>query len=205
MRAQQIPTTSPPINRPLMAGSLRDNPRHQLEREVALRFRDHGQLVDAHLLNISAHGMFIRSRKSPPAGTPLRFELALTGGKLRIRGEGKIAWTRQFNLGTDRPAGMGIRFLDLDDENRRMVRSIIDQCRYRDRQLQVTAGHSGDADEVAADEIATTVGPFSGLTGSQAQALYSYAGCAKATPERGWSVRHVLERATRVFRRRLVS
>ncbi len=125
LRQEENSLAAPMIERPLLAGGMRESPRNDFEREVRLQFRDLQRPVSATSQNISATGMFIRSRDTQPAGSTLSFELSLGGTDLLIRGEGEVAWARVFELGVGHPAGMGIRFLDLGQESHRALRSLI--------------------------------------------------------------------------------
>ncbi len=187
---------SPTSGRPLVPGSLRDYPRLRLKRDVALQFGDVPGPADAQTLNISVDGMFIHSRDARPAGSSLSFELALSRSEQRIRGEGEVVWMRQFELSADRPAGMGIRFLDLDDESQRAL------CAF------IARRHLGDEAECgtgAAEWAPAHVSPFSGLTSPQLRRLHAYAGCAAARPEHAWSrgMRRIFSLAAQAARRAL--
>ena len=85
---------TPMIERPLLAGSLRESPRNDFEREVLLRFRDLETPVSATLKDISATGMFIRSRDARPEGSNLSFELSLRDGAQPVRGEGEVVFSQ---------------------------------------------------------------------------------------------------------------
>ncbi len=187
------------IERPLLGGSLRESPRNELEREVRLRFPDLQQPVSAILQNISATGMFIRSRDAHPEGSSLSFELPLEDRERPIRGEGEVVWTRRFELGAGSPAGMGIRFLDLEQESDRILRSFIAELYGRSGPPLGAAG-GGTADTAAL----TYANPLSGLTSSQLRRLHSYAGCATARSDRrmGRRIRGALTRLARALRLR---
>ncbi len=184
MRAQQVSTKATSTDS-WLAESERSGPRIALERDVMFRIPDRPQLRGS-LANISATGMFVRSADLQPAGRTLSFELSLSRRQRLIRGEGEVIWSRRFNLGPELPAGMGIRFLRLDGQSQRLVRTMIgDRC----------------PDALSAE--ARPSAPFSGLSGSQQQRLHAYAGCAAAKTERGWPRRlhGLLALAARAARR----
>ena len=177
-------TLMPQPIRPLMGGVSRIDPRHHLEGSVALRFEDLEGRVDGRALNISANGMFIRSRDARPAGSPLAFELSLNGAGQPIQGEAEVVWMRSFELAADRPAGMGIRFLDLDERSHRALESFIAE--------HADPGEGRDARPPAGTETwtaSTYVDPLSCLTSSEQHKLYAFAGYASAGPIRGWNRR----------------
>ena len=147
------------------AGSRRADPRIELTSYVTLWSPDLARRLQGDLANISASGMFVRSREVIPEGRVVRFQLTLIPQGQLIRGEGEVVWSRQFGLGANLPAGLGIRFLQTDEASQRILKSILG-----DGQQEVT--------EVEYWE------PFSGLTRSQRTSLQGYARCAIAKPER---------------------
>ena len=174
----------PQPTRPLMGGLSRIDPRHQLESRVALRFEDVERRVSGQALNISARGMFIRSREARPAGSPLAFELSLGGCEHTIHGEAEVVWMRRFELAADRPAGMGIRFLDLDQESDRSLRSFLAE--------RIDPGDRRRGEAPADDagwKASAYLNPLSGLSSSEQHKLYAFAGYASAGPERPWNRR----------------
>ncbi len=166
MRARQFSKAADPAW--FLADSERP-PRIILERDVVLRLPNLPDRLRGSSANISATGMFVRCQDLQPVGRTLSFELRLSPRKRRIRGRGEVVWSRRFNLGTDLPAGMGIRFLHIDEESRLNVRSI-----------------TGDGSPEANDAGVGFSRPPSGLTSTQFQKLHSYAGFAVAKPERTW-------------------
>lgn len=189
--AQQMPNT-PQLIRPLMGGLSRIDPRLDLASQVALRFADLERRVSAQALNISARGMFIRSREARPAGSPLAFELSLSGAGRPIQGAAEVVWSRRFELAADRPAGMGIRFLDLDEKSRSKLQSFM-------------AEHTDPCSPVADATVTASsyVDPLSSLTSSEQRRLYAFAGYASAGPERPWNrrLRRVLSTARKALSR----
>ena len=176
---EQHAPTSP--SRPLLAGSLRESTRIELEREVTLSFENLEGFMNEFSVNISTTGMFVRSREPRPAGTLLGFQLSLSDGQPLIRGHGEVVWVRRADEGPDRPAGMGIRFVDLDAESRRLIRwAVVRSCFQDDgRHLDLS-----ELQATAAVEAAAELGQPAGAASSQLRRMYSFAGCASARPER---------------------
>ena len=61
------------------------------------------------------------------AGSELRFEVRLKDAAPLIRGRGVVAWTRWQDQGPRRPAGMGVRFVELDAESRELIYKVVDE------------------------------------------------------------------------------
>ncbi len=57
----------------------------------------------------------------------LQFEFEVEGGMRLIRGAGEVVWTRQRGESGQLPPGMGVRFVSLDTETRKMIRWLIEQ------------------------------------------------------------------------------
>ncbi len=107
-------------------------PRISLERKITLRFPHFQGFLTEYCSNVSITGMFIQSSQPRPPGEILDFEFNLIDGLQLIRGTGEVIWVRLEDEGDDLPAGMGIRFLRLDAQSRRLIRWAVEK--------QITAG-----------------------------------------------------------------
>jgi uncharacterized protein (TIGR02266 family) len=78
--------------------------------------------------NISEGGMFVRAAEPPPVGTRLRLELEARGQNLTFA-EGEVIWSRPMDLSRLNQGlpGFGVRFGELTDESRALVRHLVDQ------------------------------------------------------------------------------
>ena len=99
--------------------------RVPLDRRIALSFPDIEGFVLEYAANLSMSGMFVRSERTHPPGTPVSFELRLEDGAPLVRGEGWVVWCRGADEPGRGPAGMGIEFGELDEKSRRFVRWLI--------------------------------------------------------------------------------
>jgi len=100
--------------------------RVPIERQIDLRFPTFEGLVTTVSANLSISGMFIRSEAPEAAGTEFSFALRIEEWR-PIQGTAKVIWTRSDSEGPERPAGMGVQFLDLDAQSRRMIRWLVDK------------------------------------------------------------------------------
>ncbi|HYN20039.1 MAG TPA: PilZ domain-containing protein, partial [Thermoanaerobaculia bacterium] len=62
-----------------------------------------------------------------PPGSVLDFQFQLGDGYDLIRGKGEVVWIRAVAEGPGRPAGIGIRFLDLAEGSKELIYRIVDQ------------------------------------------------------------------------------
>src|SRR5262245_42760281 len=72
-------------------------------------------------------GMFTRTSSPKPVGTIFDFELSLTDDFKLVQGIGEVLWVRDVDDGPERPSGMGVRFLDLSSESRRLIQRIVEE------------------------------------------------------------------------------
>ena len=104
----------------------RDSQRVPLETRVQLKFEWFGGFISEYSSNISPGGMFIRTQTPEPVGRLIGFELRLGDGYELIRGTGEVMWVRPMDQGPDKPAGMGIRFLEISPEGRELIYQMVD-------------------------------------------------------------------------------
>jgi uncharacterized protein (TIGR02266 family) len=104
-----------------------DSRRVELEREISIRVPRFDTFVTEYSQNISTTGMFIVSEKPQAPGTTFSFEFSVADDWKLIRGKAQVVWTRYRDEGPERPPGMGVRFLEVDAQSRRLVRWIVEK------------------------------------------------------------------------------
>ncbi|HSS49706.1 MAG TPA: TIGR02266 family protein, partial [Thermoanaerobaculia bacterium] len=97
-----------------------------LETRVQFKFDRFSGFLSDFSANVSPGGMFIRTRTPQPVGTVLELEFRLGDGFELIRGRGEVVWTRAEDEGPGRPAGMGLRFLELSQGSKELIYRIVD-------------------------------------------------------------------------------
>jgi molecular chaperone DnaK len=105
----------------------RDSRRVPLETRVQLKFDRFDGFISEYSSNLSPGGIFLRTRAPQPLGTVLDFAFRLGDGFELIRGRGEVVWTRMEDEGPTRPAGMGLRFLELSEGSKELIYRIVDQ------------------------------------------------------------------------------
>lgn len=88
---------------------------------VRVRYESVIDFVQTQSMNISRTGMFISTPEPAPIGSRIDFEFALSDGFTLLRGSAEVV--RAVRGGV---TGMGIRFIDLDEESRRLIDRIVD-------------------------------------------------------------------------------
>ena len=100
--------------------------RASIEQEMELKFPNFELLVTAMSANISVSGMFIQTVEPAPVGTTLSFRFRIEDWS-PIQGTARVIWNREHDEASDRPAGMGVQFVDADAQSRRMIRYLVDK------------------------------------------------------------------------------
>lgn len=105
----------------------RDSRRVPLETRVQYKFDRFSGFLSEYSANVSPGGIYLRTRAPQPPGTVMDFEFRLGDGFELIKGRGEVVWTRSEDEGPTRPAGMGIRFLELSPGSKELIYRIVDQ------------------------------------------------------------------------------
>lgn len=95
----------------------RRSPRFSARVRVLYFSKGQPRAVDADCENISAEGLFVKTRRrGPDTGTPVSLILSFDGSDDEIMVEGIVRWqgdVQAMDDGTE-AAGMGIQFTDMD-------------------------------------------------------------------------------------------
>ena len=98
-----------------------------LERPVVLEFKHFSSFISEYSANISLGGMFVKTSRPHLPETVFRFEIRLADDDPLVAGLAKVLWVREAEEGADRPAGMGVRFLRLEDDGRSLIEQIVQE------------------------------------------------------------------------------
>lgn len=102
-----------------------EQPRAAVERPISLRFHRLGEFLAETTADISSGGMFICTESPHPVASIFEFELRPDDDMPVIRGKAQVAWVRSRAEGTGRPAGMGARFVELDEAGRQILERLV--------------------------------------------------------------------------------
>src|SRR6516225_7186033 len=85
------------------------------------------EFIENHSHDVSKGGIFIKTPSPFPPGTLLKFEIRLAGDQAVIAGVGRVVWKREASAssGTDRPAGMGVKFIKVDDSSKTVIDKLV--------------------------------------------------------------------------------
>ncbi len=116
------------------------SPRLRMERPISVRYENLEEFFDEVSVDLSESGMFLRSTDPRPPGAVFNFRFQLGEDLSLIEGRAEVVWTRRKPEGRDRPAGMGVRFLNLDVASRQLIRRLVEQRQKAESPLEPAAG-----------------------------------------------------------------
>lgn len=104
----------------------RKHPRAPLNVLVQFRFDTFDEFLAEYSLNISPGGIFIKTDSPREEGAVIYLQFTLRDGSKLIEGMGKVV---RVNPPGDpkRPGGMGIEFMNFDDESMALIAEICAQ------------------------------------------------------------------------------
>jgi uncharacterized protein (TIGR02266 family) len=109
-----------------MADTRKDK-RAPVSLKVRFKSATVDEFIEHYSKDVSRGGIYIKSSNPMAVGTLLKFQFQLKDESALIKGVGRVVWTRaEVDATSDAPAGMGIKFIKMDDESRAMVERIID-------------------------------------------------------------------------------
>ncbi len=100
-------------------------PRLPIETSVYLEFEKFSGFITEYSENISEGGMFIKSDEPKPVGSVVSFEFRLADNFRLIQGLGEVVWVRATSGGPEEPAGMGVRFHEIEQQSRQLIRTMV--------------------------------------------------------------------------------
>ncbi|HMQ11420.1 MAG TPA: TIGR02266 family protein [Oligoflexia bacterium] len=112
-----------------MSVDKRSSNRVPLNTKVHLEFEKFSGFVSEFSHNISPGGMFIKTPNPLPIGSIVSFEFRLKDSFQLIQGLGEVSWIRSNVISADEPAGMGIRFREISDRSRDLIKAIVTQTK----------------------------------------------------------------------------
>ena len=108
-----------------MSNDERQNGRVDAALKVRYKTATIGDFIEKHSHDISSGGVFIRAKKPMSKGTLMKIDFRLEDEKPVIIGVGRVVWTRKDTGDPEKPPGMGIKFIKLDDVSRENIDKII--------------------------------------------------------------------------------
>ena len=79
---------------------------------MPVSFRSRGSWGSGVTKNISSGGLFVATFRSVPVGARVVVRLTFPGDREALEALGEVRWVRDFQDLDDRPAGIGLRFIN---------------------------------------------------------------------------------------------
>jgi uncharacterized protein (TIGR02266 family) len=83
------------------------------------------EFIEHHSYDVSRGGLFIKTPSPFAPGTLLKFEVKIAEDQRVLQGVGRVVWKRDAGVGPEEPAGMGIKFIKLDDASKAVIERLI--------------------------------------------------------------------------------
>jgi type IV pilus assembly protein PilZ len=101
-------------------------PRVPLSLLIQYRFDTLEDFLAEYSMDISTGGMFIRTEEPREEGSLIYLQFYLRDGAKLIEGLGKVVRVNPPGQ-TERPAGMGVEFVNFDEESMKLIRQIVER------------------------------------------------------------------------------
>lgn len=101
----------------------RRHPRAPLSLLIQFRFDSLDDFMSEYAIDISYGGMFIRTNEPREEGSMVYLQFSLKGGAKLIEGLGRVVRVNQ--PGGPQAAGMGVEFVNFDDESMALIEDIV--------------------------------------------------------------------------------
>src|ERR1044071_9775000 len=107
----------------LMAQDTRKDPRAKvLSMTVRYKSATIDEFIEHHSHDVRSGGIFIKTSSPYPPGTLLKFEIRIQDEQSVLSGGGRVVWKREPDESSaDSPAGMGVKFIKIDDKSRALI------------------------------------------------------------------------------------
>ena len=103
--------------------SVREVPR--IPKTLWLKYANKKAVVDALTENASSRGLFVSTENPLEQGEHLQIELQLPGLEDPVKVKGQVIWTRAKTGETDKPSGMGVKFVEITKEDKQILKKYL--------------------------------------------------------------------------------
>jgi type IV pilus assembly protein PilZ len=101
----------------------------RLQHELLVAYRTVDNFVTDWATNISKGGLFINTRSPMPVGTIVRLMISLPDAAFPFDLKGRVIRVNEYDNPGNLVPGMGVEFLDIDDEKRLRIERFVDRLR----------------------------------------------------------------------------
>jgi type IV pilus assembly protein PilZ len=101
----------------------------RLQHELLVAYRTVDGFITDWAVNISRGGIFINTRKPLAVGTTVRLIISLPDTAFPFDLSGRVARVNEFDNPSNQVPGMGIEFVDVDEDKRERIERFVDRLR----------------------------------------------------------------------------
>jgi type IV pilus assembly protein PilZ len=101
----------------------------RLQHELLVAYRTVDGFITDWAVNISRGGIFINTRNPLAVGTTVRLIISLPDTAFPFDLTGRVARVNEFDNPSNQVPGMGIEFVDVDEEKRGRIERFVDRLR----------------------------------------------------------------------------
>lgn len=115
-----------------MADKTPSHPQRQANRlhhEILVAYRTMDGFITDWAVNISKGGLFVNTRSPLPVGSQIRLIVSLPSAAFPFDLQGKVSWVNEFDNAANLVPGMGIEFIDVDDEKKAKISEFVEKLR----------------------------------------------------------------------------
>lgn len=103
-----------------MSDESRKDPRARIAG-VRAEYDRGDDASDDEVLNVGRGGAFIATSHPLAVGKLVHLDLTVPGDAHPLAATARVVWTRELAVNDDRPAGMGVKFIDVDEGAREVI------------------------------------------------------------------------------------
>jgi len=85
------------------------------------------EIFFGYAVNISPGGLYIQTVNPKPQGTEFVLRFNLPGDESAIQCRAVVAWSREYHSESSARAGMGVKFLEIADEDAKRIQDFVDE------------------------------------------------------------------------------
>jgi uncharacterized protein (TIGR02266 family) len=112
-----------------MSGGSNKRRAERLENDLPVAYRTVDGFITDWAVNISRGGLFINSRSPLPVGTVVRLIISLPDTAFPFSLSGRVVRVVAPNNPGNEPPGMGVEFIDVDEDKRARIARFVDRLR----------------------------------------------------------------------------
>ncbi len=116
----------------------RNRRAHRLQHELLVAYRTVDGFITDWAVNISRGGIFINTRNPLAVGTTVRLIISLPDTAFPFDLSGRVTRVSEFDNPSNQVPGMGIEFVDVDEDKRARIERFVERLRKELPEVQAT-------------------------------------------------------------------